>query len=163
MRGWLFGVFLIALLVSIILTAVGLLANWGIWITTPLVKQGEKLPLLENLVTGVLLAIVALLLELGRRWFIARNAKDQLADAYVRLVAAAVILPTTTKEESDTNYTYITDYIDQNLELENEELKSVVSTGVKSAMLEMMRIRYGGAAKPQRQIEVLPVDGASAA
>jgi hypothetical protein len=92
MRGWLFGVFLIALLVSIILTAVGLLANWGIWITTPLVKQGEKLPLLENLVTGVLLAIVALLLELGRRWFIARNAKDQLADAYVRLVAAAVIL-----------------------------------------------------------------------
>ena len=59
--------------------------------------------------------------------------------------------------------TVVTFYIDQNLELENEELKSVDSTGVKTAMLEMMRIRYGGAAKPQRQIEVLLVDGASAA
>ena len=162
MRGWLFGVFLVTLLVAVTLTALGLLANWGIGITSPLVQQGEKLPLLENLVVGVLLAIVGLLLELGRRWFIARNTKDQLVDAYVRLVAAAIILPTTSREESNTNYTYLTDYIEQNLDLKNDELQLVVTEGVKNAMLEMMRVRYGGAFEPRSQSEVLPATQAGA-
>ncbi len=156
MRGWLFGVFLLTLFVAVALTTLGLLANWGIWITSPLVEQGKELPLLKMMVTGVILGVVGLLIELGRRWFIIKNVRDELLEAYVRLIGAAVVLPTTEPEQSKSNYTYVSDFIKGQIRLPSIEVRNVISKNVEAAVQDMMGVRYGGATRPSPVSEVLP-------
>lgn len=155
MRGWLFGLFLATVFVAVAITAVGLLANWGIWIESPLVKAGEELPLLGSLVTGVILAIVALALEIGRRWFLSRTARDELASAYLDLLGAIVVLPTTSREQANINYTMLLDYLAEHMPIDkNEDLRVLLKERLGEAVNAKMGIRYGGAqgAQPVREV-----------
>lgn len=155
MRGWLFAAFVLTLLVAVTITALGLLAQWGIWVKSDLVEKGEKLPLLQSMVTGVLVAIVGLMLELGRRWFIARNVKDEVTEAYLHLVGAAVVLPTIRKEEADVAFTHLNDYFEQNVRMESEGSRILVADKLRSAVSQMIGLRYGGAEKLSPVSEVL--------
>ena len=155
MRGWLFAVFLLTLLVSVVITALGLLANWGIWMESSVVERGEELPLLRTMVTGVLVASVGLVLELGRRWFIARNVNDEVTEVYVQLISAAVVLPTSMKEEADTAFTIVHDFFEQQVPMESVESRLVISDKVKTAVSQMIEVRYGGAAQISPAYEVL--------
>ncbi|MCK4621759.1 MAG: hypothetical protein KAT62_06030 [Desulfuromonadales bacterium] len=155
MRGSLFAIFLLTLLIAVVMTAIGLLINWGI-IQSSLVEAGKPLPLLDKLVTGVILAVVGLLIELGRRWFIVKNIKDELSDTCLRLVGAAVVLPTTKQEECATNYGYVTGYLSEGVSLSSEEITTTLASNVDSAVKDMMNIRYGGASDLRQVPEVLP-------
>lgn len=151
----LFTIFIIILLITVALTAVGLLINWGI-IQSDLVEPGKPLPHLGKLVTGVLIAVAGLLVEVGRRWFIARNIGDEVADTSYRLVGAAVVLPTTRREECATNYNFVTDFLRDSVTLPSEEVRTSLAKAVDSAVREMMNIRYGGATDLSQVSEVLP-------
>jgi len=155
MKGSLFAIFLLTLLIAVVMSAIGLLINWGI-IQSSLVEPGKSLPLLDKLVTGVILAVVGLLIELGRRWFIIKNIKDEVSDTCLRLVGAAVVLPTTNQDECATNYSYVTDYLSTSVSLSSEDLRLTLSGNVDSAVRDMMNIRYGGASDLHHVSEVLP-------
>lgn len=155
MKERLFTIFLLTLLITVVITAIGLLINWGV-IPSSLVKAGEPLPLLDKLVTGVILAIVGLLLELGRRWFIVKEIKDEHIDICLKLVGAAVVLPTTKQEECATNYGYVTGYLSESVPLSSEEIKTTLTKNVDDAVKNMMNIRYGGASDLRQVSEILP-------
>jgi hypothetical protein len=123
MRGWLFAVFILAVMLAVLITVVGLLANWGIWIKSDLVEVGKELPLLDKLVTGVLIAFVPLAVELGRRWFVASKAMEELPRLYLDLLSAAIVIPTTAEEEADANFTIVSDHFAESYADRDEELK----------------------------------------
>ena len=156
MRGLLFGIFIIAVVITELITAIGLLANWGIWIKSPLISAGQELPFLNKLVTGSLLAFAALAIEVGRRWFIAKNIKSEVAEVYLDLLAAAVILPTTDVDQADTNFTMVSDYFDDWHAQRDEETKIIVRENLKTVIGRMKGVRYGGATEVRRISEVLP-------
>jgi hypothetical protein len=155
MRGSLFGIFLLTLLIAVGMTAFGLLINWGI-IPSDLVESGKALPLLDKLVTGVILAVVGLLVELGRRWFIVKNVRDELNDTCLKLIGAAVVLPTTKQEECATNFSYVSWYLSESVTLSSDEIKATLSGNVDTAVKDMMSIRYGGANELPKISETLP-------
>lgn len=155
MRGSLFGIFLLTLLIAVGMTAFGLLINWGI-VPSALVESGKPLPLLDKLVTGVILAVVGLLVELGRRWFIVKNVKDELNDTCLKLIGAAVVLPTTKQDECATNFSYVSGYLSESVSLSSEEIKVTLSDNVDTAVKDMMNIRYGGASELHKISETLP-------
>ena len=150
MKGPLFAVFLISFLIAVSITAIGLLANWGIWIQSEVVEKGQELPLLKSMVTGVLLASVGLVIELGRRYL-----KDTKDDMYIDLLGAAVVLPTTNKEEANTAYTILNDYIEEKY----EPMDNKVAEKMEAAIDRMVNIRYKGAAKPKTISETLSSSG----
>ena len=104
----------------------------------------------------MLIAIVALLIELGRRCFIVTKIKDEINDTCLRLVGAAVLLPTTKQDECATNYNYVTGYLSESVSLSSEEIRLTLSANMDSAVEDMMNIRYGGESDLHQVPEVLP-------
>lgn len=155
MKGTLFIIFMITLLIAVVMTALGLLIQWGVIQTSLDVSSKKELPFLGSLVTGVVLAIVALSIELGRRWFIVKRVKDEINDACLRLIGAAVVLPTTKQDECTTNYSYVTEYLRENVSLSSDEVKELLSSSVDSAIRDMMNVRYGGASNLHELSEIL--------
>ena len=145
MRGWLFAVFLIATLIAVLITAIGLLANWGIWIESERVETGKELPHLNKLVTGVLLAFVGLSIELGRRWFITRRAVEGLPALYLDLLGVAIVLPTTIEEEVDANFTMVSDHFNSSYGDTSEDLKFKIQEDMGQTIARARSMRYGGA------------------
>ena len=145
MKGWLFAIFIIALVIAVTITEVGLLANWGILIKSEMVEAGKELPLLGTLVTGVLIAFVGLAIELGRRWFIANKVVEEIPTIYLDLVSAAIVLPTSKEEEARSNFTMVTDYFKESYQDRNEEVKLVVIQNLESDVASKMSLRFRGA------------------
>jgi len=156
MRGWLFAAFILAIVLAVLITVIGLLANWGIWIKSEMVEAGKKLPHLGKLVAGVLLAFVGLAIELGRRWFIARKEMEELPKVYLNLLGAAIIMPTTKEEEVDNHFRDVLDHFNDSYADRNEELKHIVRESMSQAVASAKSTRYRGA-RPTRVVsEVWP-------
>lgn len=159
MRGWLFAVLILTVVLAVLITVVGLLANWGIWIKSDLVEAGKELPLLNVLVTGVLIACVGFAIDVGRRWFVASKAMEELPKLYLDLLSAAIVIPTTAEEEADANFTIVSDHFAESYANRDEELKHTVRVNLAQAVARMKSVRYGGAKATKVVAEVLPGGG----
>ena len=150
MRGWLFAVFLIAVVVAVLTTAVGLFVNWGLIETGR--ESCEELPHLGKLVGGALLGFCGLAIELSRRWFV-QSRQPQL---YLDLVGAAMVLPTDTAEDVDLLATQLLDYFDQTHG--SEEFSGSTREMIEQEIARKKSIRFGGARKVEVVAEVLRQD-----
>lgn len=144
MKGWLFAAFILAILISVIITAIGLLANWGIWIQSSMAEAGKELPLLGILVKGVLIAFVGLAIELGRRWFLARNIKSEIGEAYLDLLSALVVLPTEKPEDANANFTLLLDHFKNKSGKYPEEMKGLIEESIRREVADKIHLRYAG-------------------
>lgn len=156
MRGVLFTIFIIAFSIALAVTAVGLLVNWGL-IESPLAQPGEPLPLLDKLVTGVIIAGVGLLIEVGRQWFTSKPKESAEADAYRDMLALSIVQQATRREEAEATFTEIIDYFREYYFADNPEMKEGLIKRTTEAVGRALQVRFGGAAHAEAVAEVLEV------
>lgn len=156
MGKWLFYLFYATVFLAVAVTTIGLLANWGIWIESPLVQEGQELPLLKELVRGVIIAIIGVVIDISRRILIISRSKDEISKIYIDLIGVSTLLPTSNRDEANINYQYLDEYMEKNSLVMDEELKSKIREEVKNNIQKHIHTRYGGAQKLRIIPEVLP-------
>jgi len=156
MRRWISAVIIFASVVTILLAVIGLLASWGIWIKSDVVKAGKALPHVGTLVTIGLLSFVNLTIQLGRSWFLARKAMEELPALYLEMLSVAIVILTDTEDDADANFTMLLDHFNNSYAHLNEGLKYNVREDISQAIVRMKSIRYGGKKVTKEAPEVLP-------
>lgn len=152
MRNSLFVVIVAALAVALVVTFVGLLANWGV-LSSTMVEQGKPLPLLQQLVSGVVLATVAVAIALSRRSLLGDG--ERLETGYVELLAVALVIQASGRPEAESNHTAIADYYEQYYDAHDAATKTEVLRKLSHAVGRAIQTKFGGAQDARMVREVL--------
>ncbi len=129
------------LLSTVIITV--LLAT-GVVIYNILVDPESEFVHTTKLLNAVLVAVVGLVLEIARRWFLTSKTKTDASTTLIDLLGATIVMAANTPEEVDQRTRELSDYMDDNHDQIDEELKEELKDKIKRKIGKNKSIRYGG-------------------
>ena len=135
-----FTVLMFAVVLTVLLAAFGVV--WNL-----VISPTQKFEDVDELMGGVLLALVAFAMDLGRRWFIDGKFSEAAPAVLIDLVGTAVVTGASTVEEVDQRLTELLDYLEYEPilpeaadEWPSERLKS----SIRQSTAKKKVIKFGG-------------------
>jgi hypothetical protein len=150
MRKTYFTVLMFAVVVTVLLAAFGVV--WNL-----VISPTQKFEHVDKLIGGVLLALVGLAIDIGRRWFIDSKFSEDAPKTLIDLVGTAVVIASSTVEEVDQRLTEILDYLeyaDTLPEAADEWPYEMMKPAIEQSIARKKVIKFGG---PERVAPVKEV------
>jgi hypothetical protein len=151
MRKTYFTVLMFAVVVTVLLAAFGVV--WNL-----VISPTQKFEHVDKLIGGVLLALVGLAIDIGRRWFIDSKFSEDAPKTLIDLVGTAVVIASSTVEEVDQRLTEILDYLeyaDTLPEAADEWPCEMMKSAIEQSIARKKVIKFGGLERVSPVKEVL--------
>ncbi len=119
------------LLIIVILTVI---TSLGAYVYNLIISPTEELVLVKYLLSSTVVAIVALMIDIGRRWFISAGSNDILLD----IIGAALVLNATGSNKVDNDLMELEDYYTEHI-LGDKNTDDVTAEALKEQIVNRVK------------------------